>query len=425
MDAGDLFWKSASLPDQDLPQRTRKAKLLVDAFTLHGVDAMTPGEGDLALGVDTYRELTASLPVLAGNLTCGDADWPLTRVVEKQGRTVGFIGVVGEKPKGCDLSDPAAAVAAGVAEVGDVDVVVLLSHGRSSGDEELIASGGVDFVVNGHSRQSYKSPRAIGSGWQLASGSRGKKLGFAELVFLEGGDGWTDDQRTVALQEDRSKLQDRLDVAKQQVADAADEVEQERFATRVAYYEGELARVDADIEAARTAGGQSSHRFKNQLFELDDKYQGHPATDALVDATLDDISALETPGVETAPPDGPFLGSETCRGCHTAQYDQWKTTGHASAYDTLAKDRRHLDADCVSCHTTGYGMGGPSHPAQVGHLKDVGCESCHGPGQEHVGDAAHGKIMNPPAKAVCTGCHDGEQDGGRFVYEEYVLKVQH
>ena len=386
---------------------------------------MTPGEGDLSFGVDTYRELTADLPVLAGNLTCGDATWPLTRTVDKGGRTVGFIGVVSEKPKGCELSDPAAAVTQGLAEVQDADVVVLLSHGVASKDKDLVQPG-VDFVVNGHSRQSYDSPRELGAAWQLGAGSRGKMLGVVELVFLDDGSGWVDDHRTVALQEDREKLQGRLDVALQQVADAGTVEEKERLGTRVAYYEGEIARVDVEIEAARTAGGGTSHRFTNQLVDLDAKYDGHAATDALVDATKDAITALEAPADQaSAAPDGPFLGSESCRGCHQAEYAQWKGTGHASAYDTLAAEKRHLDSDCVSCHTTGYGMGGPDAPTNVGHLKDVGCESCHGPGQEHLADPAKGKIMNPPAKAVCTGCHDGDQDGGRFVYEDYVPKVTH
>lgn len=391
---------------------------------MHGVDAMTPGDGDLALGVETYRELTGELPVLAGNLTCGEATWPLTRSVEKGGRTVGFIGVVSEKPKGCEVSAPADAVAAGVAELGDVDVVVLLSHGTASKDAEILHPD-VDFVVNGHSRQSYDSPRDLGSAWHLGSGSRGKKLGIIELVFTEGASGWADDQRTVALQEDREKLVERLDVAVGQVAAATTDVDKERFGTRVAYYEGEIGRIDEQLAEARSAGDSQLNSFQNQLVDLDDKYEGHAATDALVEATLTAISGLEAPDVASSPPEGPFLGSDTCRSCHTAQYDQWKSTPHASAYDTLAKDKRHLDADCVSCHTTGYGMGGPSHPSQVGQFKNVGCESCHGPGEEHLGDAEHGKIMNPPAKAVCTGCHDGDRDGGRFVYEDYVLKVQH
>ena len=45
--------------------------------------------------------------------------------------------------------------------------------------------------------------------------------------------------------------------------------------------------------------------------------------------------------------------------------------------------------------------------------------------EEHLADEDKGHTMNPPAKAICTSCHDGERDEGAFVYEEYLPRVRH
>jgi hypothetical protein len=104
-----------------------------------------------------------------------------------------------------------------------------------------------------------------------------------------------------------------------------------------------------------------------------------------------------------------FEGSKVCSKCHDLQGESWQTTGHAKAFDLLkpqaraeAKTKAKLDpakdyttdANCLGCHTTGYGeVGGydpAMPPAQAKVLAAVGCESCHGAGsafkKEH-GDA--------------------------------------
>jgi len=426
VDGGDLFWKSGALPEAERPERLLKARLIAEAFA--DVDALVPGEGDLSFGIDTYLELTEGLPVLAGNLTCGEHSWPLTRTLERGGRSVGLIGVVGAPGEGCDLSEePAAAAARGIEELGEVDVVVLISHSQSAVDQAISREvPGIDFVLNGHARQTWPNPRALdGGGFHLGSGSRAKKLGWLEMTFVEGAEAWVDASGTALLEDDRARLLERLETAKGQVAASETPEDEERYQTRVAYYEGELERIRAEIIAAESTEAGRVNSFRNQLIPLDSKYEGHAAMDARVQETKEAITALAPKEYESTAPEGPFLGSQTCRGCHMEQYEQWSTTGHAHAYETLVKVTRHLEADCYSCHVTGAGMGGPSSAHDVGHLKNVGCESCHGPGQEHLADAAKGKIMNPPAKAICTGCHDGDQDGGRFVYEEYRPKVVH
>jgi hypothetical protein len=102
-----------------------------------------------------------------------------------------------------------------------------------------------------------------------------------------------------------------------------------------------------------------------------------------------------------------YAGAETCKKCHFKQFQGWKKTKMAKAFDTLkagnaaeAKKKFNLDekkdytadAKCVECHTTGYGKAGGYPKIEEGKkwteeetkrataMEGVQCESCHGPG---------------------------------------------
>ena len=144
-----------------------------------------------------------------------------------------------------------------------------------------------------------------------------------------------------------------------------------------------------------------------------------------------------------------FVGSERCADCHDAEYAVWAKSKHAKAYDDAlvvkAKhpSNRQFDPECVVCHVTGFkyktGFGDPPATAtakqkekHLDALKNVGCESCHGPGSMHANDPnipAYKALMNtlkigttPQQMQVvdnfCQKCHDIENDvnwgNGRF-----------
>ncbi len=139
-------------------------------------------------------------------------------------------------------------------------------------------------------------------------------------------------------------------------------------------------------------------------------------------------------------PLGQFVGSEKCGECHSTAFDIWKGTPHAHGTETLVKldPVRHFDAECVSCHVTGWSpqeffpyTSGFLSLEKTPQLVSVGCENCHGPGAAHVaaesGDAAGPvnplrpnagggnrdklrEAMRVPlgtkANNVCSKCHD-------------------
>lgn len=158
---------------------------------------------------------------------------------------------------------------------------------------------------------------------------------------------------------------------------------------------------------------------------------------------------------ETEPPirhesSAKFVGSETCKDCHTKAYAVWSKSGHAHAYDSLIKGRpesgdrwvsRIHDPECLACHVTGW------HPQDVlryvsgfvskektPNLLHNGCENCHGPGSKHIELVNADKIADArremhvtlaeALKTQCYTCHDAD-NSPKFKPEAYWEKIKH
>jgi len=92
-----------------------------------------------------------------------------------------------------------------------------------------------------------------------------------------------------------------------------------------------------------------------------------------------------------------YVGSETCMKCHNApanpndnSWAVWSASKHAQAYNSLVNiakkpSLRQFDGECIRCHTVGYDFNtGFVDAVKTPALKNVGCESCHGPASDHV-----------------------------------------
>jgi peroxiredoxin len=134
---------------------------------------------------------------------------------------------------------------------------------------------------------------------------------------------------------------------------------------------------------------------------------------------------------------GDFVGSDACQSCHEPQYALWKQSPHAHALATLEQTGKHESADCVQCHTTGYEKTG-GFPEGGAALASVGCESCHGPGAEHVQESTEttfkpGSILALTDKCdscvilqICGSCHDEANDPGfEFELQEKLDRIRH
>lgn len=107
-----------------------------------------------------------------------------------------------------------------------------------------------------------------------------------------------------------------------------------------------------------------------------------------------------------------------CRGCHGGPYEEWKNTKHASAWDSL-QSSGPAEESCEACHAVDGKGNAVDDPAgwvatRDARYEDVQCESCHGPGLEHV---TNPDATRPLASILvgadldngCGECHQGAQ----------------
>ena len=135
-----------------------------------------------------------------------------------------------------------------------------------------------------------------------------------------------------------------------------------------------------------------------------------------------------------------IVGSEVCKSCHPAEYATWlEVAGHARAGATLVNAKQGFDETCYGCHTTGVGReGGFPADGALGEYPDlgrVGCESCHGPGGDHIGEESPkiGTSVSLGDKCdscvilqICGGCHDEANDPGfEFEIQAKIEKQRH
>ena len=131
-------------------------------------------------------------------------------------------------------------------------------------------------------------------------------------------------------------------------------------------------------------------------------------------------------------PSAGHVGSKRCRLCHNSPsrgkiYDVWSKNKHAGAYQTLltpeAKNvgkklgihEPHKSGECLRCHATAYGLGKKPVTKKIEVEEGVGCESCHGPGEDYAKISVMQDLQKAvaaglvhPAKNVCTNCHNPE-----------------
>ncbi|MEM7408615.1 MAG: multiheme c-type cytochrome [Myxococcota bacterium] len=139
------------------------------------------------------------------------------------------------------------------------------------------------------------------------------------------------------------------------------------------------------------------------------------------------------------PTNAEYVGSEACRSCHEAEFATWAAGPHAASLASLETKGESTNPDCLRCHTTAFDRkGGFPASASVGDHPDlarVGCESCHGPGGNHVAESSVklGSIVSLGDKCdscvilqICGGCHDDANDPGfEFEVQAKIDKIRH
>ena len=108
--------------------------------------------------------------------------------------------------------------------------------------------------------------------------------------------------------------------------------------------------------------------------------------------------------------DATYVPGSKCKTCHIKVYKAQAETPHAKSLDNLIDAGEETNAECLPCHTTGYGQpGGFVDAASTEDLAGTTCQACHGPGSAHIEkglskEQRRATIEKTP-KDPCTKCH--------------------
>lgn len=105
----------------------------------------------------------------------------------------------------------------------------------------------------------------------------------------------------------------------------------------------------------------------------------------------------------------------TCGNCHVDFQTKWAGSAHAGAFASLPGNAQDFCKACHSVNELGNMLteAGGWNATQAPIYQDVQCESCHGPGLDHVRAVNQGQIVRPLAKlgmngeGTCADCHSG------------------
>jgi hypothetical protein len=311
--------------------------------------------------------------------------------------------------------------------------VVLLQGSRTTAEQLARDVTGIDLIVVGvpvgQERTRLGAPPArIGSAWIVEPGDRAQTLTHVRLQIdakvagtLPRGDAWTQVPTAAAQIKELARLDARL--TKFRADKAADpafiqRLEQERVAL-AASIDKPAPLTDPVVVTLEQA-----------------KVTCHLAADAAASTALhayDEWVATQNQrrfaGVKPPPPgkgQAGYVGGEECAACHADEAEQWKTTRHAQAYETLVAVNKQFDLSCVGCHVTGFRLPGGSEVVENAALQDVQCEQCHGPGSQHVAEPERkGKphaIRRHAEVDVCQQCHTPEHSD-TFDYAAYMRDI--
>ena len=336
---------------------------MMDAMKLIGTDAVGVGDRDLRFGISYLRETAKGkkLPLVCANLVSKKTRTAVLDpfIVKKVGNvTVGVFGLISDKvdlgPSRDSLvaTDPVTAaqhVVPALRKKGATVIVLLSQLGKVEAEDLVTAVEGIDAVILGHNVPLLQKGRLIKNTVACYGGDQGQYMGRTEIDLGPGRKMASGDNSCIIL---------------------GPEV-------------GEKPEVAQVVKAF-----EDSFNEKMRLVEKEE-------------AAKQAAKAMETS------PDR-YLGMELCARCHVEQAEQWKTTKHAHAWETLVKAKKAATPDCIPCHVAGYKQpGGFLTGTDTPSLVNVQCENCHGMGTKHD---SYPKMPMSVKETTCTHCHQGEND---------------
>ena len=400
-DLGNLFFEAEQSEEVMREPWARRAAIISRSVARMKLDFLVPGPKDFLAGFDGYKQLVsgAGVPVLASDLRTADgkAAFEGWRIFERGGRRILVVGLAGFQPSGTDLvvDQAAKAVKRAASEAGRHDYLVVASHiDRKAAAALAKAMPSIAAILISDARLHLMA-KTEGKVVVVGSSKQGKHLGLLTMTHRRGGPfalGRDGKKLAAALKKTRSRRKRRS--LREQLR---------------AFDSGNVAEFKLE-----TMGEERP---------ADDEVSGWVRAYAHFIGKLEAGRSSATKGYDGG---GDFAGDQACAACHRKAHDVWRGSRHAAAYQSLEARGQQFDRECIACHSAGWRYpGGFSDPVAIGILKNVQCESCHGPGKHHAASGDKALIeRGASGEALCRRCHTKELETG-FDLKTYLPKIKH
>lgn len=439
VDAGSLLYSKAPVPDHLAAQEELKADLLVKTYKDKlGIGAIGLGPADLPKGPESIR-----LPRQAVNLP-KDATYPVEapHIIEVGGTKVGVFGVIAlDAAPSLKVSDPREAGTAAIAKLraDGAQVVVALVQASSKKDAVQLVRElpGVDVAVAGLGLDAPEPERVepeatkVGDAWMVIPANRGQVISRLEIAyrgpgaFVDAGGAAAAKEKIAYLDAQIAKL--AVDLKAMDADPAADKA----FVKQKHDEQAAYVQQRADLVANPVRKPATGSYFTLEQVKIGKALACDVEVQSLVTAYFRAAGEVNVKAATGRPPpeakgSATYVGSETCDDCHSDEVAFWKGTKHAHAWKTLVDRGQQFDLDCIGCHVTGYEKPGGSNLANNDKLRDVQCETCHGPASIHVakgGEERPFAVVRAPAENLCaTQCHTKEHSD-TFQHDAYMRDI--
>ena len=357
----DFENRGGAFPDVD--ERTDLAEFMLRSLVDLHVAAVGVAPRDLKYGLAFLRDVVRrhTVPITCANLvdrTTHAPVFPSSRIVDAGGVRVGVFALIGERmdlgPAHDSLlvSDAENAATREVAALrgrGAQVIVMLAQLGRVGGEDVASAVPGIDVLILGHDIPILEHGRRIGGAIGSYAGDQGQQVGVVALTL--GSDGHATDGT------------------------------------------GDVHTLGPEVheQPAVLASVKSFEDAYNERMRAEQRR----------------VQALAASDPDTDPVDH-FVGGAVCARCHTAESEQWKTTAHSLAWETLVREHKDATPECIPCHSVGYReAGGFQDAIHTPDRVNVQCENCHGMGTTHSDTWL---ARSAVGERTCRGCHNQERD---------------
>lgn len=428
--AGPLFFQDPKSTPDKVTQDQWKAQALAEGAARLGVAAWAPGVNDFGAGAPFFKELAAKSKSSFVAANAG-ADTGLTksRITEVGGVKIGITGVIDPKVAGglgFALTPPVEALKAEIASLksqGARLIVTLAALPRGEALRLTDEISDIDLLLigkpteKGDVNDAPRAPVLAGSTLVVEVSNHLQTVARVDLhireeagstgdIALADGGGLARAEQLLGLDLQIRELEHRINGWEQAKTVRADDV-----AARKKDLE-RLRTERATLESVSVPTPTGSY-FKYSLVEVRDKLGKEPGLEEVTlgyykrvnEHNRDHFKDRKPPAAEEGV--ASYIGIDKCSSCHAEERAVWDKTDHAKAYATLEKKFVEFNLDCVSCHVTGYEKPGGSTVTFVDTLKNVQCETCHGPGSKHAAEPTKKEFiqLKPEPKSCVSECH--------------------